>query len=59
MVLGRHEEWSGGHVERSLSCLMGLHMSLSLGVVVDDGSDGGRGGLPHVDGSKRLLLHWH
>jgi len=38
---------------------MGLHMSLSLGVVVDDGSDGGRGGLPHVDGSKRLLLHWH
>jgi len=44
---------------------MSLHMSLSLSVVVDDGRNGGGGGLPHVDGSKRLLLlhrdrlHWH
>ena len=43
---------------------MGLHMSLSLSVVVDDGRDRGGGSLPHVNRSKRLLLHgdglhWH
>ena len=36
---------------------MGLHMSLGLSVVVDDGRDRGGGGLPHVNRSKRLLLH--